>query len=129
MPVREAKGDVAPAAGSRVSVVTGDEELLVERAVARLVAAAGGDGAAGVREVAAGRLAPGELAVVTAPSLFDATPVVPSPPAAAASRATARSTSSSSSPVTTLTRVPAAGATSSLASRTGMPPASHEAAR
>jgi DNA polymerase III subunit delta len=76
MPVREAKGAAAPAAGSRVSVVTGDEELLVERAVARLVAAAGGDGAAGVREVAAGRLAPGELAVVTAPSLFDAVPVV-----------------------------------------------------
>ena len=76
MPVREAKDDVAPAAGTRVSVVTGDEELLVERAVARLVAAAGGDGAAGVREVAAGRLAPGELAAVTAPSLFDAAPVV-----------------------------------------------------
>jgi len=77
MPVREAKGAVAPTAGgSRVSVVTGDEELLVERAVARLVAAAGADGAAGVREVAAGRLAPGELAAVTAPSLFDAVPVV-----------------------------------------------------
>src|SRR5215831_14085828 len=76
MPVREAKGAAAPAAGSRVSVVTGDEELLVERAVARLVAAAGGDGAAGVREVAAGRLAPGALAVVTAPPLFDAVPVV-----------------------------------------------------
>src|SRR5689334_6856967 len=75
MPVREAEG-AAPAAGPRVSVVTGDEELLVERAVARLVAAAGGDGAAGVREVAAGRLAPGELAAVTAPSLFDAAPVV-----------------------------------------------------
>jgi DNA polymerase III subunit delta len=77
MPVREAKGAVAPAAGgSRVSVVTGDEELLVERAVARLVAAAGADAAAGVREVAAARLAPGELAAVTAPSLFDAAPVV-----------------------------------------------------
>jgi DNA polymerase-3 subunit delta len=77
MPVREAKGAAAPAAGgSRVSVVTGDEELLVERAVARLAAAAGGDGTAGVREVAAGRLAPGELATVTAPSLFDAAPVV-----------------------------------------------------
>src|SRR6516165_6017249 len=77
MPAREAKGAVAPAAGgSRVSVVTGDEELLVERAVARLVAAAGAESAAGVREVAAGRLAPGELAAVTAPSLFDAAPVV-----------------------------------------------------
>jgi hypothetical protein len=59
MPVREAKGPAAPAAGSRVSVVTGDEELLVERAVSRLVAAAAGGGAAGAREVAAGRPAPG----------------------------------------------------------------------
>jgi DNA polymerase-3 subunit delta len=75
MPVREAKGAAAPAPGSqRVSVVTGDEELLVERAVARLVTAAGGDGAA--REVSAGALAPGELAAVTAPTLFDAVPVV-----------------------------------------------------
>ncbi len=75
MPVREAKGAAAPAAGGpRVSVVTGEEELLVERAVARLVAAAGDGGAA--REVRAGALAPGELAVVTAPSLFDAVPVV-----------------------------------------------------
>jgi DNA polymerase-3 subunit delta len=77
MPVRDAKGAAAPAAGGRrVSVVTGDEELLVERAVARLVAAAGGDGTAGAREVPAGRLGPGELASVTAPSLFDAVPVV-----------------------------------------------------
>ncbi len=76
MPVREAKGAAAAVAeGPRVSVVTGDEELLVERAVARLVAA-GGDGAAGAREVSAGGLAPGELAVITAPSLFDAVPVV-----------------------------------------------------
>src|SRR5258708_31405613 len=71
MPVREAK---AAPGGARVSVVTGDEELLVERAVARLVAAVGGGGMA--REVAAGALAPGELASVTAPSLFDAVPVV-----------------------------------------------------
>ena len=43
MPVREAKGAAAPATGgARVSVVTGDEELLVERAVARLAAAATG---------------------------------------------------------------------------------------
>src|SRR5690348_9498349 len=76
MPVREAKGAAAPATGdARVSVVTGDEELLVERAVARLTAAAG-DGAAGAREVSAGALAPGELALITAPSLFDAVPVV-----------------------------------------------------
>ena len=44
MPVREAK---AAPGGARVSVVTGDEELLVERAVARLAAAAAGDGVAG----------------------------------------------------------------------------------
>jgi DNA polymerase-3 subunit delta len=74
MPVREAK--TAPG-GVRVSVVTGDEELLVERAVARLAAAAAADdGAAGVREVSAGTLTPGELAAITAPSLFDARPVV-----------------------------------------------------
>jgi len=73
MPVREAK--TAPG-GARVSVVTGDEELLVERAVARLAAAVADNGAAGVREVSAGALAPGELAAITAPSLFDAMPVV-----------------------------------------------------
>jgi DNA polymerase-3 subunit delta len=77
MPVREARGAGAPATGgARVSVVTGDEELLVERAVARLTAAAAEGGAAGVREVSAGSLAPGELASITAPSLFDAVPVV-----------------------------------------------------
>jgi DNA polymerase III subunit delta len=68
--------------GTAVAVVVGEEELLVERAVARLVAAAcaatgqGGqaDGPlpaeAGVRDVAAGALSPGELASLTAPSLF-----------------------------------------------------------
>jgi DNA polymerase III subunit delta len=66
----------APAAvGGPVGVVVGDEELLVERAVARLVAAAADSGTA-VREVAAGGLTPGDLASVTSPSLFDATPVV-----------------------------------------------------
>ena len=76
MPVREAKGAAAPATGgARVSVVTGDEELLVERAVARLTAAAADDGAAGVRAVSAGGLVPGDLASITAPSLFDAVPV------------------------------------------------------
>jgi DNA polymerase-3 subunit delta len=56
-------------------VVAGDEELLVERAVARLVAAAragGGDGAAGpdVRDVTAASLTPGALGALAAPSLF-----------------------------------------------------------
>jgi DNA polymerase-3 subunit delta len=59
-----------------VSVVVGDEELLVERAVARLVAAAVAETGAGVREVAAGGLNPGDLAALTSPSLFDAVPVV-----------------------------------------------------
>jgi DNA polymerase III subunit delta len=58
-----------------VGVVVGDEELLVERAVARLVAVAA-DGGAGVREVTAGRLSPGDLASLTSPSLFDAVAVV-----------------------------------------------------
>jgi DNA polymerase III subunit delta len=67
-----------------VAVVVGEEELLVERAVARLVAAASaaagpGDPAAGsgplqqpvgAHEVAGGALSPGELASLTAPSLF-----------------------------------------------------------
>ena len=66
--------------GAAVAVVVGEEELLVERAVARLVAAATGQGdgagsgplpaAAGVHEVTGGALSPGELASLTAPSLF-----------------------------------------------------------
>jgi DNA polymerase-3 subunit delta len=67
----------APATASGpVGVVVGDEELLVERAVARLVAAAVAETGAGVREVAAGGLNPGDLASLTSPSLFDAAPVV-----------------------------------------------------
>src|SRR5215470_1974705 len=62
-------------AGGQVAVVVGDEELLVERAVTRLASAAA-DGRAGVREVAAGTLSPGDLAALTSPSLFDAAPVV-----------------------------------------------------
>ena len=66
--------------------MVGEEELLVERAVARLVASAAGappgDGAgpddsagllppgAGVHDVAAASLSPGELGSLTAPSLF-----------------------------------------------------------
>ena len=71
--------------GVAVAVVVGDEELLVERAVARLVAAAsvaagqaGSAGAVGgahpegdsVHDVAGGALSPGELTSLTAPSLF-----------------------------------------------------------
>ena len=59
---------VSPADIAGVSVVVGEEELLVERAVARLVEAArpAGD----VRHVQAAGLRPGELASLTAPSLF-----------------------------------------------------------
>jgi DNA polymerase III subunit delta len=68
--------------GVAVAVVVGEEELLVERAVDRLAAAAsaatGQGGAedgpwpagAGVHEVAGAALSPGELASLTAPSLF-----------------------------------------------------------
>jgi DNA polymerase-3 subunit delta len=66
-----AAGDTA------VTVVVGDEELLVERAVARLVTGARGvtgGGPAGmaddVHDVRAAALGPGELASLTAPSLF-----------------------------------------------------------
>ena len=51
-----------------VTLVVGEEELLAERAVARLVAAAGPAG--NVRHVRAAELRPGELATLTAPSLF-----------------------------------------------------------
>src|SRR5580658_4050433 len=63
-----------------VTVITGDEDLLVERAVSAAVAAAGGSrsaaapdtGAEGtdVHDVAAAGLAPGEITALTAPSLF-----------------------------------------------------------
>jgi DNA polymerase-3 subunit delta len=66
-----------------VTVVVGDEELLVERAVARLVTGARsvtGGGQAGmaddVHDVRAAALRPGELASLTAPSLFGGATVV-----------------------------------------------------
>jgi DNA polymerase-3 subunit delta len=59
---------VSPADIAGVSVVVGEEDLLVERAVARLVQAAGP--ADDVRHVQAAGLRPGELASLTAPSLF-----------------------------------------------------------
>jgi DNA polymerase III subunit delta len=68
---RHTAGQPAP-----VAVVSGDEELLAERAVARLVAAAAGGEGADVREVRAAALTPSELASVSAPSLFGGTPVV-----------------------------------------------------
>jgi len=61
-----------------VSLVVGEEELLVERAVSRLVAAAAGGAAAtaDVHEVTGAALGPGELTSVTAPSLFGGDRVV-----------------------------------------------------
>jgi DNA polymerase III subunit delta len=63
----------APAA---VTLVVGEEEFLVDRAVreavaaARAASAAGGDDGGDVHDVEAGALAPGELATLTSPSLF-----------------------------------------------------------
>lgn len=58
----------APAVPAPVSLVVGEEELLVDRAVARLAAAAADYGP--VQHVQASALRPGELASLTAPSLF-----------------------------------------------------------
>lgn len=71
----------APAA---VTVVLGDEEFLVDRAIEAVVHAARGREAApavggpigSVHDVSASDLAPGELAALTAPSLFGGTCVV-----------------------------------------------------
>ena len=68
----------SPAAGpAGVSLVVGDEELLVDRAVASLVAEAApaddpADGSGDIRDVAATSLTPGELASLVSPSLFGA---------------------------------------------------------
>jgi DNA polymerase-3 subunit delta len=62
-----ASGQPADAA---VSLVVGEEELLVERAISRLVAAASRGAVPDLHEVAGGALGPGELTSVTAPSLF-----------------------------------------------------------
>src|SRR5450631_3501839 len=56
---------------SPVTVVIGDEELLVERAIAAVVAVARlADADTDVRDLAAGLLEPGQLAELTSPSLF-----------------------------------------------------------
>jgi DNA polymerase III subunit delta len=68
--------DAVPGPGPRpVTVVVGEEDLLVERAVSTIVAAARGGtepGAEGteVHDVTASGLTPGELTNLTAPSLF-----------------------------------------------------------
>lgn len=58
-----------------VTIVVGDEELLVERAVAASVSAARAAGA-DVRELAATELEPGQLAELTSPSLFGDEPLL-----------------------------------------------------
>lgn len=81
---KRSRPSAASTAGSaRVTVIVGEEELLVERAVAQAVAAsrdalgAGGGtgddtdtGGPDVHDVAAGSLSPGQLAALAAPSLF-----------------------------------------------------------
>jgi DNA polymerase III subunit delta len=73
-----ASGDGAPATAAPVTVIVGDEELLVERAVSAAVAravAAGADadgtgGPADINDVPAAGLTAGELATLASPSLF-----------------------------------------------------------
>jgi DNA polymerase III subunit delta len=60
---------------SGVSLVVGDEDLLIERALATLVTRPDGnegEQAGDVRDVAAAALGPGELVTLLSPSLFDA---------------------------------------------------------
>ncbi len=84
-----ASDDHGPATASLLTVIVGEEELLVERAVSAAVAlatatAAGsddgaGDGAAGtadVHDIAAAGLTAGELAALATPSLFGGASVV-----------------------------------------------------
>ena len=68
-----------PARAPPVTVIVGEEELLVERAVSAVLAAADGSGGSSapagadgidVHDVMAAELAPGELSALTAPSLF-----------------------------------------------------------
>jgi DNA polymerase III subunit delta len=75
-----ASAPVPPPGPRPVTVVVGEEELLVERAVSAIVAAAGGSAqtlaqsptgeGTDVHDVLATSLAPGELTALTAPSLF-----------------------------------------------------------
>lgn len=64
----------AAAHGAPVTLIVGDEEFLVERAVGQAVAAAGPDG--DVHQVTAAELGPGELTALTTPSLFGGGSVV-----------------------------------------------------
>ena len=73
-PSQARSGSPGGSPGSRepaaVTLVVGEEEVLVERAVARVASAVRRDGDADIREMPAARLGPGELASLAAPSLF-----------------------------------------------------------
>lgn len=73
-PAGSAAAASTAAASVPVTLVVGDEEFLVERAVTEAVAAAGPDG--DVHHVTAAGLGPGELAGLTTPSLFGGGQVV-----------------------------------------------------
>lgn len=90
---RRPDADVAPGKQSAVTIIVGEEDLLVERAVKSVLAGvsaaagapspagqglAGGDPLSGpdVHDVRAGELAPGELSMLTSPSLFGGENVV-----------------------------------------------------
>jgi DNA polymerase III subunit delta len=60
----------ATAGPDPLTVVVGEEELLVERAVSSVVASAASEDGLDVHDIAAAGLAPGELLGLTAPSLF-----------------------------------------------------------
>lgn len=67
----------APASGASgapapVTIVVGDEDLLVERAIAQLIAAARAAGSAEAADLLAASLVPGQLAALVSPSLFGA---------------------------------------------------------
>jgi DNA polymerase-3 subunit delta len=59
-----------PARPDPVTVIVGEEELLVERAVSAVLAGAAAEDGPAVQDVAAASLASGELLALTAPSLF-----------------------------------------------------------
>ncbi|MBT2229547.1 DNA polymerase III subunit delta [Nonomuraea sp. NEAU-A123] len=63
--------DMAGTHPALVTLVVGDEELLAERAVSGVIAAArAADGGADVHDLIGGKVTPGELTQLTSPSLF-----------------------------------------------------------
>src|ERR671918_407801 len=69
--VRDRAWHAAGVAGDGITLIVGDEELLVERAIGEVVASArAGDPETEVIDLAPGGLEPGRLAELTSPSLF-----------------------------------------------------------